>query len=50
MVEGSPRVERSGQVMENFARRRERLVSSLSGEELDAYLISSPVNVSYLTG
>src|SRR6516225_10914073 len=36
--------------MDNFARRRERLVSGLSGEELDAYLISSPVNVSYLTG
>jgi Xaa-Pro aminopeptidase len=36
--------------MDNFARRRERLVSSLPSVELDAHLISSPVNVSYLTG
>ena len=36
--------------MNPFARRRESLMSGLPREELDAYLISSPVNVSYLTG
>src|SRR5438876_7617962 len=36
--------------MAHFARRRETLARSLSGEGLDSYLISSPVNVSYLTG
>ena len=36
--------------MDNFAQRRDRLLSGLPGELLDAYLISSPVNVSYLTG
>src|SRR5262245_37972950 len=36
--------------MDNFARRRERLLGGLPGEGLDAYLVSSPVNVSYLTG
>lgn len=36
--------------MDHFARRRETLARSLTEEGLDAYLISSPVNVSYLTG
>ena len=33
-----------------FAHRRDNLARSLPDEGLDAYLISSPVNVSYLTG
>jgi Xaa-Pro aminopeptidase len=36
--------------MDNFARRRERLVSLLDPEGLDALLISNPINVTYLTG
>jgi Xaa-Pro aminopeptidase len=36
--------------MDAFARRREQLARSLSEEGLDACLISSPINVSYLTG
>src|SRR5213080_1544843 len=35
--------------MDPFARRRESLARSLSDEGLDCLLISSPVNVSYLT-
>jgi Xaa-Pro aminopeptidase len=33
-----------------FAHRRERLARSLAEDGADAYLVSSPVNVSYLTG
>ena len=36
--------------MDSFARRRDLLVRALTEEGPDAYLISSPVNVSYLTG
>ena len=36
--------------MTAFPRRRELLARALPDEGLDAYLISSPVNVSYLTG
>ena len=36
--------------MDHFASRRERLAAPLAGEGLDACLVSSPVNVSYLTG
>src|SRR5262245_30171530 len=36
--------------MEPFARRRELLAGTVVEEGLDACLISSPVNVSYLTG
>src|SRR5262249_17866822 len=35
---------------ESPPRRRERLARQLSGEGLDALLVSSPVNVTYLTG
>src|SRR5437762_3188549 len=43
-------VARRCTIMEHFARRRETLARSLPGEGLDAYLISNPVSVSYLTG
>src|SRR5713226_5520948 len=36
--------------LDAFTRRREQLAHALPDERLDAYLISSPVNVSYLTG
>src|SRR5262245_25250200 len=36
--------------MDHFARRRDLLARSLAEEGLDAYLVSSPINVSYLTG
>ena len=36
--------------MDPFALRRERLAAMLREEALDAYLVSSPVNVRYLTG
>lgn len=36
--------------MEHHARRQERLRRQLTEERLDAYLISSPINVTYLTG
>ncbi len=32
------------------ARRRERLIRQLGQEQVEAYVVSSPVNVSYLTG
>jgi Xaa-Pro aminopeptidase len=34
----------------NYASRRQRLLAQLTTEGLDAYLISHPVNVTYLTG
>ncbi len=36
--------------MDSFAQRRQRLVQTLAEEQLDALLLSQPVNVSYLTG
>lgn len=36
--------------MTDFASRRARLLQRLVGEELDAILITNPVNVTYLTG
>lgn len=36
--------------MEHHARRRERLASQLADDGLDALLVTSPVNVTYLTG
>src|SRR5881394_2057214 len=36
--------------MDHFARRRDMLARFVIEEDLDAYLISSPINVSYLTG
>jgi Xaa-Pro aminopeptidase len=33
-----------------FAARRDRLLAQLHGESVDAFLITNPVNVSYLTG
>ncbi len=36
--------------MDHHARRRENLARSLAEEALDALLVSSPVNVTYLTG
>src|SRR5262249_12848309 len=37
-------------VMDRYAVRRDRLHSLLAPESLDAFLISHPINVSYLTG
>src|SRR3989442_13600460 len=36
--------------MDHHARRREQLARQLAGEGLDALLVTSPVNVTYLTG
>ena len=36
--------------MDHAAARRERLARLLPDEDLDAFLISNPVNVTYLTG
>src|SRR6516162_5697218 len=45
--DGVPSQER---LMDPHARRRDQLARALADEGLDAFLISGPVNVSYLTG